>query len=111
MAATALFIVHRVRAGQRDAVRAVWEERLAPAIRANPGHEAYFYCLDPSAPDAVCAFQQYRSPEDAAAFLATDAYQAYEREVAPLLVGPPDVKTLVPVWSKTTDVQHESSRR
>ena len=107
MPKTALFITHHIRPGQRDAVRAVWERHMAPAIRANAGHEAYVYCLDPTAPDSICAFQQYRSPEAAAAFLATDAYKAYEREVAPLLVGPPDVKPLVPVWSKTTDAQQE----
>lgn len=101
MVSIALFITHHVRPGQRDAVRAVWETHMAPAIANNPGHDAYFYCLDPAAPDSVCAFQQYRSPEDAAAFLATPAYQAYEKEVGPLLMGPPDVRPLVPVWSKT----------
>jgi quinol monooxygenase YgiN len=102
MPRTALLITHQVRPGRRDAVRAVWERHMAPAIAANPGHEAYVLCLDPSAPDAVCAFQVHRSPEDAAAFLATEAYRAYEREVAALLVGPPEVKPLTPVWSKTT---------
>lgn len=48
----------------------------------------------------ICAFQQYRSPEHAAAFLQTDAYRAYEGEVAPLLTGPPTVQGLTPVWSK-----------
>lgn len=107
MPKTALFITHHTHPGQRDAVRDVWEKHMAPAITANPGHDAYFYCLDPSAPDAICAFQQYRSPEAAAAFLATDAYRAYEQEVAPLLLGPPDVKPLLPIWSKTTPTSDE----
>ncbi len=100
MASTAVFITHRVRPGQREAVQAVWMKHMAPAIAANPGHEAYFYCADPADPDAICAFQQYRSPEDAAAFLETEAYRAYEREVGPLLMGPPEVRRLTPVWSK-----------
>lgn len=107
MPKTALFITHHVRPGQRDAVRDVWERRMAPAISANPDHEAYFYCLDPASPDAICAFQLYRSPEAAAAFVTTAAYLAYEQEVAPLLVGPPDVKPLVPIWSKTTDLRDQ----
>lgn len=100
MPKTALFITHHIKPGQRDAVRAVWDKHMAPAITANPGHEFYVYCLDPSVPDTICAFQQYRTPEDAAAFVTTDAYRAYESEVAGLLVGPPEVKRLIPVWSK-----------
>lgn len=50
----------------------------------------------------ICAFQQYRSAEDAAAFLETEAYRAYEAEVGPLLLGPPEIRRLTPVWSKTT---------
>ena len=100
MPSIALFITHRVRPGQRDAVRAVWEKHMAPAVATNAGHQAYVYCFDPAVPDSICAFQQYRSPEDAAAFLTNAAYQAYEQEVAPLLMGPPDVQRLTPVWSK-----------
>lgn len=107
MPSTALFITHRVRPGQREAVRAVWERHMAPAIAANAGHDAYFYCFDPASPDTICAFQLYRSADAAAAFLATPAYRAYEQEVSSLLVGPPDVKPLVPIWSKTNDLHEE----
>lgn len=100
MTSTALLITHRTRPGQREAVRAVWERGLAPAIAANPGHEAYVYCFDPVEPDVICAFQLYRSPEAAAAFLETEAYRAYEREVEPLLLGAPEVRRLTPVWTK-----------
>jgi hypothetical protein len=37
----AVFIEHRVRPGQRDDVRTVWERWLRPAIEANDAHEAY----------------------------------------------------------------------
>lgn len=100
MQPTALLVTHRTRPGQRDAVRAVWEQHMAPAITANPGHVAYHYCFDAADPDAIHAFQQYRSPEDAAAFLQSDAYQAYKREVTPLLAGPPVVTRLIPKWTK-----------
>ena len=100
MQPVAVLVVHRTRPGQRDAVRAVWEQHMPSAVSDNLGHLAYHYCLDAAEPDTVVAFQQYRSADDASAFLLTDAYLAYEREVAPLLAGPPVVTRLEPVWSK-----------
>ncbi len=73
---------------------------MAPAIAANPDHEAYFYCFDTAEPDAISAFQQYAGPEAAQRFLETEAYCSYQREVEPLLLGPPEVTSLDPVWSK-----------
>ena len=55
----ALIIKHRTQPGKRDDVRKVWEKHMAPAISANPGHTAYFYCFDNNEPDSIYAFQQY----------------------------------------------------
>lgn len=96
-----LVVTHHTLPGQRNAVRAVWEKHMAPAVQANPGHLAYYYCLDAAQPDAIIAFQQYRSAEDAATFLQTAAYLAYEREVTALLAGAPTVQQLTPAWTKT----------
>ncbi|MBE2185342.1 MAG: antibiotic biosynthesis monooxygenase [Rhodothermales bacterium] len=96
----ALFLRHTVRAGQRAAVQAVWHRHMAPAVATNPEHRAYAYCEDADDPEAVCAFQAYDSPEAASAFLRTEAYAAYLREVEPLLEGPPAVTRLAPVWTK-----------
>jgi quinol monooxygenase YgiN len=74
---------------------------MAPAVAANSGHLAYFYCFDESNPDAITAFQVYADAESSAAFLQTDAYRAYLVEVEPLLTGPPQVSAHTPVWSKT----------
>ncbi len=98
--AVAVLVSHRTRPGQRDAVRALWEQRMAPAVADHPGHLAYVYCLDEADPDRITAFQVYADADAAAGFLRTEAYTAYEREVAPLLVGPPEVRRLVPTWSK-----------
>ena len=73
---------------------------MAPAIAGNPGHTAYFYCFDNADPNAISAFQQYASAEASQAFLKTDSYAAYLKEVEPLLAGPPQVAALTPVWSK-----------
>lgn len=102
MSQIAVFITHRTKPGQREAVQALWQRHMAPAVQANEGHESYFYCFDPGDPDVVCAFQSYRDASAAAAFLRTAAYRAYEKEVSPLLLGAPGVKQLVPVWSKAS---------
>jgi quinol monooxygenase YgiN len=102
VAATALFIRHKTLPGKRDQVRSVWERHMAPAIAANPGHTAYFYCFDDADPDAICAFQQYVSVQAARDFLQMPDYAAYLKDVEPLLSGPPQVTTLTPVWSKST---------
>ena len=73
---------------------------MAPAIMANPGHTAYFYCLDNADPDSIYAFQQYASVEASEEFLRTSNYAAYLKDVEPLLAGPPQITALTPVWSK-----------
>ncbi len=77
---------------------------MAPAVDANRGHLAYFYCFDDTDPDAISAFQVYDSVESSQEFLRTDAYAAYLRDVEPLLDGPPQVTALTPVWSKNPAV-------
>ncbi|OZC92026.1 hypothetical protein CH254_03455 [Rhodococcus sp. 06-412-2C] len=93
-------VSHTTLPNQRDAVRALWEKHMAPAVLDNPGHLAYYYCLDSDDPDRITAFQHYRTAEDAVTFLQHPAYREYEREVAPLLAGAPQVRTLVPTWIK-----------
>jgi quinol monooxygenase YgiN len=97
-----VIVDHRTRPGARPEAQAVWHRLMAPAIRANPGHLDYLYCDDPQDPDVITAVQIYRDAEDAAAFLRTDAYTAYEREVAPLLASAPTVRRLDLGWSRTT---------
>jgi len=100
MTQVAVFIRHRTLPGKREEVRSVWEKHMAPAISANPGHVAYFYCFDTADPDAICAFQQYASADAAKAFLQTSSYRAYLAEVESLLSGLPEVASLAPVWTK-----------
>lgn len=73
---------------------------MLPAIAANPEHLAYYYCFDTVDPDVICAFQVYQSPAAARRFLTTDAYSNYVRDVEALLMGPPEVTSLTPWWSK-----------
>ena len=100
MTPLALIIKHMTRPGKRDEVRKVWERHMAPAVSANPGHIAYFYCLDDTDPDSISAFQVYESAEASQQFLKTDGYSADLKDVEPLLSGPPQVTALTPVWVK-----------
>jgi quinol monooxygenase YgiN len=100
MSQIALFIKHKTLPGKRDDVQKVWKKHMAPAIAANPGHAAYFYCFDNSDPDSICAFQLYASAEASREFLTTDSYAAYLEDVEPLLAGAPQVTALTPMWSK-----------
>ncbi|KZF05780.1 MULTISPECIES: putative quinol monooxygenase [unclassified Rhodococcus (in: high G+C Gram-positive bacteria)] len=93
-------VSHKTLPNQRDAVRALWEKHMAPAVLHNPGHLAYYYGLDVDDPNGITAFQHYRTAEDALSFLQHPAYREYEREVAPLLAGAPQVRSLVPTWIK-----------
>jgi quinol monooxygenase YgiN len=100
MTAFAMIVEHKTKPGKRDQVRKVWERHMAPAIVANAGHVAYFYCFDNTDPDSICAFQQYSNTEASQAFLKTDNYLAYLKEVEPLLARSPRVTSLTPLWSK-----------
>lgn len=95
----ALFLQHRTKPGMRDVVQKVWQRHMQPAIAANVGHEIYIYSFA-SDPDRICAFQVYRSLDDANAFLETQEYRDYLAEVEPLLDGPPEVEVLQPQWMK-----------
>jgi hypothetical protein len=46
MSEIALFIPHKAKPGQRDALSAVWMLHMAPAIDANTDHTAYVYSFD-----------------------------------------------------------------
>lgn len=100
MADFALFITHRTRPGQRDAVRAVWERFMRPAIAENPAHVDYFYGYAADDADVVRVFQRYVDRHASKDFLSHPSDQAYLDAVAPLLEGPPDVCEATVMWSK-----------
>lgn len=100
MTKVALFVRHKTQPGKRDEVRRVWEHHMRPNIASNPGHEAYIYCLDNNDADSICAFQQYADVGSSQDFLKTESYAAYLEKVEPLLIGPPEVTSVTPVWVK-----------
>lgn len=100
MTRTALFVRHRAKPGQRDAVRAVWERFVKPRAAENPAHEAYAYCYDEDDPDVVCAFQILSSPEALDEFLAGDWYPEYLAAVGEHTEEPPTITKTSAVWIK-----------
>jgi quinol monooxygenase YgiN len=100
MANFGLFITHRTRPGQRDAVRAVWERYMRPTIAENPGHVDYFYGYAADDADVIRVFQRYVDRDASRIFLSHPSYQAYLDAVAPLLEGPPEVSEATVMWSK-----------
>ena len=101
MADFGLFITHRTSPGQREAVRAIWERHMQPAIANNPGHVAYFYCFAGDDADVIRVFQRYVDRDASQAFLSDPSYQAYLAEVEGLLAGPPQVEEATIMWSKS----------
>jgi quinol monooxygenase YgiN len=100
MANFGLFITHRTQPGQRDAVRAVWERYMRPAIAENPAHVDYFYGYSADDADVIRVFQRYVDRDASQDFLNHPSYQAYLDAVAPLLEGPPEVSEAAVMWSK-----------
>ena len=100
MTGHALFITHRTQPGRREAVRDVWLQFMGPAVEANDGHLAYFYCFDAEDGDMLRVFQLYRDKAAADAFLDLPAYREYLIAVEGLLAGPPEVHAATPQWSK-----------
>lgn len=95
----ALFLKHHTKPGLRDEVEAVWRRHMLPAVDQNEGHQLYVYSFGEQ-PDVICAFQVYRTPDDAKAFVQSQAYLDYLGEVGPLLAGDPEVEVLQPRWIK-----------
>ena len=63
MTSLALIIKHKTQPGKRDEVRKVWEKHMAPAVLANPGHLAYFYCFDNADPVRSWRFSNMSAPK------------------------------------------------
>lgn len=108
MTGYALTIAHRTKPGRREEVHRVWRRHMLPAIAANPGHRAYFYCFGPE-PDTIVAFQHYADAAAGRAFLQTPDYGRYLAEVTPLLEGKPTVTVLDVRWTKPRGVAEASS--
>ena len=93
-----IMIEHHVSPENREALARVWQEHMAPAIRANPHHLTYVYWFEGD--DTIKALQIYDSEMSANAFLQTPEYRAYLDASAPFVSGEPRVNPFEPRWVK-----------
>jgi quinol monooxygenase YgiN len=102
MSKTALFIRHQAQPGRRDEVRRVWEKHVQPRVKANPAHEAYYFCYDTHDADIICVFQLYSSEEAANEFLSGAWYSDYLEEVSRVVAATPQITPASLIWKKET---------
>jgi quinol monooxygenase YgiN len=100
MSQIALFVRHRARPGQRDAVRRIWEKHVQPRVRDNPGHQAYYLCYDDSDSDVIRVFQLYTNRAAAKDFLSGSWYAEYMREVSQFVATQPEIELAELIWTK-----------
>ena len=96
----ALFVRHKAKPGQRDAMRGVWEDYVKPRAAANPGHLEYFFSYDVKDPDTVVVFQLYQDQQAMDEFLAGAWYPEYLKAVAEVVANPPEILPATLVWQK-----------
>jgi quinol monooxygenase YgiN len=97
----ALFVRHKAKPGQRDAMRAVWERYVKPRAASNPGHLEYFFCYDANDPDTVVVFQLYQDQQTMDEFLAGTWYPEYLKAVSKVVAKPPEILPASVIWRKS----------
>lgn len=99
MTPIALIIKHRTLPGRCDDVHKGWLEHTVPAIAANPDHAAYFYLLNETDPDVICAFQLYASL-GVSGLSQNGGLRGLSERGRALLSGLPQVMLRTLVWKK-----------
>ena len=84
----------KVHPDQIETLKKIWLGTLE-ATRAAPGVVAYEVHQSTEDPTKFMAFEIYESPEAFQAHLASPRTQDLLNRVAPLLIAPPDIHTLV----------------
>jgi quinol monooxygenase YgiN len=96
----AMIITTRTQPGQRDEVKRLFEEHLAPRALANDAQELVAWCEDAADADVFHLVEVYSDPEAAGANAQAPWFWEYLSVVGPLLDGQPEVRTATPAWSK-----------
>ena len=100
MSAVALIVRHKTKPGMRDEMRSIWERFVKPNALKNPDHLAYYFCYDTEDRDAVTAFQIFSNAQAKDAFLKSEWYPDYIREVSNCIIAAPHITVTTPIWSK-----------
>jgi quinol monooxygenase YgiN len=97
----ALFIRHKAKPGQRDAMREIWEHYVKPERLPIRGI-LNFFCYDIKDPDTLVVFQLYRDQAAMDKFLAGAWYSEYLKAVSEVVAKPPEILPATLVWRKAT---------
>lgn len=100
----ALILRTKTKPGQRDAVRRLYEQQLAPRALANAAQAVVVWCDDLDDLDTFYLFEVYRDPAAMQANAAAPWFAGYLQQVAPLLSGEGSMIRATPGWTKGVDV-------
>ena len=96
----AMVIKTKAQPGKRDAVRALYEEHLAPRAEANADQPLVVWCDDDQDPDTFVLMELYATRAAFEANASAPWFGEYMAAVGPLLAAPPEMVMGTPRWSK-----------
>jgi quinol monooxygenase YgiN len=95
-----MIVRSRAKPGERDRVRRLFEQHLAPRAVANDAQELVIWATEPADPDAFLLVEVYRDRQAMEANAGAPWFWEYMAAAAPLLDGQPEVITGTPAWEK-----------
>ncbi len=100
MGELAMIIKTKAKSGERERIRELYEELMAPRALQNDSQEVVVWCADQHDPDAFYLFEIYSDAAAMGANAQADWFADYMAKVGPLLAGEPEVAMATPGWSK-----------
>jgi quinol monooxygenase YgiN len=100
MTKTAFYAKHKALPGKREDVRQVWEKYVRDYIADAEVQLSYVYSYDENDLDTIVAFQVCTDKAGVEDFLKQPWFKDYSAEMAELIAGPSEYRTLTPVWIK-----------
>lgn len=86
--------------GKRDEVRRIWEKYVRAYAEANDGFLGVYYCYDDGDPEVSIVVSLAADAAAQQQFGMQPWVADYQRETAPLLAAPPEVRTATPRYVK-----------
>lgn len=100
MSKLAMILKTKTQPGQREAVRHLFEQHLAPRAQANETQELVIWCADDNDPDTFYVFELYSNHKAPQANAQAPWFWDYMKQVQPLLAAQPEVAMATPEWAK-----------
>ena len=95
----AIIVTTKTRPGNREEVRELYEELLAPRAVENDDQKVVVWCDDQQDDDTFHLFEMYRDMAAMGANAHATWFAEHMARVGPLLAGEPAVAMLTPRWS------------